>query len=74
MLKAKKDLKELKEKIYIKQKNIMEIIYERKIDYDDLSIKKIKMKYFCLNLYIIQKRIYMIMILKCFGKISLKMV
>ena len=30
MLKAKKDLKELKEKIYIKQKNVMEIMYERK--------------------------------------------
>lgn len=59
MLKAKKDLKELKEKIYIKQKNIMEIIYERKIDYDDLSIKKNKDEIFLLEfIYNSKKDLY----------------
>ena len=59
MLKAKKDLKELKEKIYIKQKNIMEIMYERKIDYDDLSIKKNKDEIFLLEfIYNSKKDLY----------------
>jgi hypothetical protein len=59
MLKAKKDLKELKEKIYIKQKNIMEIMYERKIDYNDLSIKKNKDEIFLLEfIYNSKKDLY----------------
>ena len=59
MLKAKKDLKALKEKIYIKQKNIMEIMYERRIDYDDLSIKKNKDEIFLLEfIYDSKKDLY----------------
>ena len=74
MLKAKKDLKELKEKIYIKQKNIMEIIYERKIDYDDLSIKKNKDEIFLLEFIYNSKKDLYDYDSKIFGKINLKMV
>lgn len=40
MLKAKKDLINLKDKIYLKQKNLMEVMYTDKIKYDDNRIKK----------------------------------
>ena len=50
MLKAKNDLKNLKEKIYIKQKEFMKYMYDNNIsNYNDKSIKKNKDEIFLLE-------------------------
>ena len=45
----------------------MEVMYTDKIKYDDNRIKKNINEFFYWNLFMILKKIYMIMIIKCFG-------
>ena len=49
MLKARSDLKKLKEKIYNKQKEFMKYMYDNNINYDDKSVKKNKDEIFLLE-------------------------
>ena len=59
MLKARNDLKNLREKIYIKQKELMKIMYDNNIDYEDISIKKNKGEIFLLEfIYDLKKEQY----------------
>ena len=59
MLKTKNELKNLREKIYKKQKTFMEIMYKNNLDYDDISIKKNKDEIFILEfVYDMKKDLY----------------